>query len=631
MDKYDASIPEGAEVTQIAGYSPSDKDRKTLKYLNKMFKASEKARAHKVKRWRRNEELYNGDFFKPFKLPKYKSRVIANVVHSTIETIYSIMTDRFPKVDIMPKRRDQIQDAMSSQEAVESEMEKYNCKRSVRAMKRDGLLYGNGFIKTTINDGHIHYSVPDVYTVFVDPLATSIDNAKCVTFASPTYIKDIRNDFPNGKFVKPEGNMDAFKSFIRNPETDGTVGQVSTATHSSVPAGEVRTDYIEKTPLVESEEYDYGDGQALLKETWYWEDGELWLATWCDKVLLQRTKSPYPFIPVAMFKNYADEHHFWGKGEPEIIEPLAVGTSVLLSQGVDNLIYHGNPAWVVAKGVVKDSAMRPSDKPGQVFYTDNPSQSIQRLPAGNISSSTIPLADSLLKMTDQVSGVHDITQGRNPSGVTSGRAISQLQEASQQIIRTKEREVGSDTMIVVYKQTLTLIKNNYEQNIDVRKFNESGAGYEFYELNPTDVDDDMDYKYVPGSALPESKASRFDQALDLVQLGLLDQKQFWMWTQKDMSKEILDAMLEQEKKQKEEAERLVEILNTSTDPQEIQQAQLMLREMMGQQQSPEEQAQQQNQQEQKAQMEQQEQQARQQAQEGSQSGRRKPQRFNITR
>ena len=61
MDKYDASIPQGAEVTQIAGYSPSDKDRKNLKYLDKMFQASERARSHKILRWRRNEELYNDD------------------------------------------------------------------------------------------------------------------------------------------------------------------------------------------------------------------------------------------------------------------------------------------------------------------------------------------------------------------------------------------------------------------------------------------------------------------------------------------------------------------------------------------------------------------------------------------
>lgn len=600
MDKYDTSIPQGAEVTQIAGYSPSDKDRKTLSYLTKMFDASEKARSHKLKRWRRNEELYNGDFFKPFKLPKYKSRIVANIVHSTIETIYSIMTDRFPKVDIMPKRKEQIQDALVSQEAVENEMENAKCYRAVRSMKKDGLVYGNGFIKTSISEGKVMYSVPDVYTVFIDPLATSIENAKCVTFATPTYIKDIRVMFDNGKYVKPEGNMDSYRSFIRLPEEDSSSAQVSTATHSSVDAGDVRTDYMEKTPLSETEDYDYGDGQALLRETWYWEEDDLWLASWCGKVLLQRVKAPYPFIPVAMFKNYADEHHFWGKGEPEIIEPLAVGTSVLLSQGVDNLIYHGNPAWVVAKSVVKDPGMRPSDKPGQVFYTDNPSQSIQRLPAGNISSSTIPMAEAMLKITDTVSGVHDITQGRNPAGVTSGRAIGQLQEASQQIIRTKEREVGSDTIIEVYKQTLTLLKNNYEKDIDIRKFNQSGAGYEFYQVNPTEIDDDMDFKYVPGSSMPESRASRFDQALDLIQLGLLDPKQFWMWTQKDMSKEILDEILEAEKQQEEEMQRLVEVLNTSEDPAEIQQAQLMMRELMGQNPNPQEQEQQQAEEEQRS-------------------------------
>ena len=58
-----------------------------------------------------------------------------------------------------------------------------------------------------------------------------------------------------------------------------------------------------------------------------------------------------------------------------------------------------------------------------------------------------------MQLTDTISGIHDITQGRNPSGVTAAKAISALQEASQQIIRAKEREVGADAMIDVYKQT----------------------------------------------------------------------------------------------------------------------------------------------------------------------------------
>ena len=191
-------------------------------------------------------------------------------------------------------------------------------------------------------------------------------------------------------------------------------------------------------------------------------------------------------------------------------------------------------------------------------------------------------------MTDQVSGIHDITQGRNPSGVTSGRAIGQLQEASQQIIRTKEREVGSDTIVSLYKNALAILKYNYAKDISVRKPNEAGKGYEFFEVAPYELDDDLDYKYIPGSSMPESKASRFDQALDLVQLGLLDQKQFWMWTQKDVSKEILEGMLEQEKAKEEKIQELVQVIETSTNQEEIAQAQMMLKAIMEDDNNPQE-------------------------------------------
>ena len=587
VDKYD-SIAKNMDDELIVpeGYELSESNRKKLKLLKKMFDASSMARAHKVKRWRRNEELYNGDYFRPFKLPKYKSRIIANTVHSTVETIYSILTDRFPKVDFMPKRQDQVTSAMVSQEVVESVLEKGKCNRAIRSMKKDGIIYGNGFIKMTLDDkGELDFTNPDIYQIFVDPLATSIEDAKCVTFAIPTYLSDIRRKYENGKYVKAEGELNEYRSFIKDKQEDEGPSQVTTVGQS---AANTSTNYHEKTPLTDEYKDEYGGGMALVRETWYWDGDKLHLCTWTDKVLLQATDSPYPFIPLVMFKNYPDAHHFWGKGEPEIIEPLAVGTSVLLSQGVDNLVYHGNPAWVMTKNVVKNPQMRPTDKPGQVFYIDNPSQSVQRLPAGNISSSTIPLAESLLKMTDQVSGIHDITQGRNPSGVTSGRAIGQLQEASQQIIRTKEREVGSDTIVSLYKNALAILKYNYAKDISVRKPNEAGKGYEFFEVAPYELDDDLDYKYIPGSSMPESKASRFDQALDLVQLGLLDQKQFWMWTQKDVSKEILEGMLEQEKAKEEKIQELVQVIETSTNQEEIAQAQMMLKAIMEDDNNPQE-------------------------------------------
>ena len=532
--------------------------------LNNKFDSAKDAKKHKVTRWRRNEELYSGQILKPFNLPKYKSRIEPNFIHSILETIYSILTDRNPKVDVMPKREDQVDSSRIAQEAIENEMSNAKANRAVANMKRDGLLYGNGFLKVAIEEGVINYSVPDPYTVFIDPLATSIEDAKCVIFATPQYVSDIKDQY--GKKVPAEGTLNEYKSFVRGEDKYGTDKLNITEQES-------------KGPQENKMDSDYGGGQALVKEAWYWENDRLMLATWSGKTLLQKTEAPYDFIPLVCFQNYQDAHTIWGKGEPEIIESLAVGTSISLSQAMDNLIYHGNPAVVMSKSMAKTSGNRPTDKPGQVYYTGGPHESVTRLPAGNISASSLPLAESMMKMTDIVSGVHDITQGRNPSGVTASRAIQQLQEASQQIIRTKEREVGQDAIISMYRLTLNLLVNNYEQPINVRRITETG--YEFEQVNPYDLSQDLDFKYIPGSSMPESRANRFDQALDLVQLGLLDQEKFWRWTQKDISKEILEEMLEQKKQQQEALQQQQQIMETSTDEDEIMNAQLAMRQLMG--------------------------------------------------
>lgn len=571
MKDYDhIEVSDGLQP--MGDYTPTEEDRKSVKKMEQMFDSSKKAKEHKIGRWRRNEELYRGDFFKPFNLPKYKSRIIANTIHSTVETIYSILTDRPPKTDIMPKREEQVEQARMAQQAVESEMEKYKFSRAVSAMKKDGLIYGNGFVKMKydIEGGHVEYETPDPYTVFIDPLATEISNASCIVFATPTYVKDIAEMYENGKYVKAEGELNEYKGFVKHNDRYAE-------------SKDYKTDLREESPAYrgdDSSSDQYKGGQALLKESWYFEDGQLWLCTWAGKVLLQKAESPYPFIPLVTFKNYSDAHSIWGKGEPEIIETLSVGTSILLSQGLDNIIYQGNPAVVMSKAMAKHPGNRPTDKPGQIFYTNGPHEQINRLPAGDISSSTLPMAQSLMQITDTVSGVHDITQGRNPAGVTAGSAIAQLQEASQQIIRTKEREVGMDAVIDCYKFTLSMLKNNYEKEISVRNYSE-GTGLEFSQINPFMLDDDMDYKYIPGSSMPESRASRMDQAMNLMQLGLLDPEKFWRWTQKDISKELLEELLQQKKAMIEQMEQDMQTIGESTDEDAIMQSKLRMMHQMG--------------------------------------------------
>jgi len=541
----------------------SSNDQNKVSKLEQMFVACKDARKGRIPRWRRNEELYNGDFLKPYNLPKYKTRIEPNIIHSVIETMYSILTDRPPKVDLMPKTEEQVDSARLAQDAVESVMEQKKFTRAVAMMKRDGLLYGNGFMKIITVDGETEFIVPDPFTVFIDPLATNMQDAKCVIFATPTYVDDIKDAY--GKDVAPEGKMNEYRSFIKKQEGSASDKVPSLATSS---------------PLDNKEDSDYRGGQTLLKEAFYF-DKEWRLVTWAGKVLLQDVQSPYDHMPLITFQNYQSAHSIWGKGEPEIIESLAVGSSIALSQGMDNLIYHGNPAMVMSKSLAKTQGNRPSDKPGQVFYVNGPHEKIDRLSAGNISSSTLPMAESMIQLADTVSGVHDITQGRNPKGVTASRAISQLQEASQQIIRAKEREIGSDTVIDAYRIVLLLLSKNYENAITIRRYAEDGSGYDFRTVAPYDIDVDLDFKYIPGSSLPENRGARFDQAIDLLQLGVLDPEQFWRWTQKDISKEILEGIVEQKQQQMMQMQQEMDTLQNSTDEDEIMDSLLRQRELSG--------------------------------------------------
>ena len=548
-------------------------DLNSVKDMENMFEAGKEARKHLVSRWRRNEELYQGKMLKPFNLPKYKTRIEPNIVHSVIETMYSILTDRYPQVDVMPKREEQVDSARKAQDVLNFVLADKKAHRAIAQMKRDGLIYGNGYIKPVIGIDGVEFVVPDPFTVFVDPLATNMQDVNCVIFATPTYIDDIEEAY--GKRVAVEGKLDEFQAFNTPPDKYGT--------------DKFSWDDIEtQGPTEDSNQVDYRGGMAILKEGWYYKEGQLMLCTWAGDVLLQQEEAPYDFIPLVVFQNYNSAHSFFGKGEPELIESLAVGASIALSQGMDNLIYHGNPAMVMSKSLSKIQGNRPTDKPGQIFYLNNPSETLQRIPAGNISSSTLPMAESMMGLADTVSGVHEISRGFNPTGVTAGKAISQLQEASQQIIRAKEREIGTDAIIDLNKMTLSLLANNFGETISIRSDSEDGSGYEFVQISPYDLDPDMDFKYVPGSSMPESRVHRMDQAIDLLQLGLLDEADFWRWTQGDITKDKMEQIAQQKAMQEAQMQQEMDVLQNSTNEDEIMDALLRQREMSGMAQQTEE-------------------------------------------
>ena len=539
---------------------------KLISKLENMLSVSKKAREGLVKKMRRSKELFDGKILQPFNLPKYKSRIEPSIVNSTILNLLSVLTDRRAKIDIMPKRSTQIDSAKQAQDIMDCFYNDKKLDKAINIMKFDGLLYGNGYIKMAIKNDDIEFTNPDPFGVYFDPLATGIEEAKCLIFSNVAYVDDIKNDY--GKDVKPEGEVNSKDTFVKDDYsvtenvTDKTMKNLS-------PISEM------------SPNINYRGGQVLLKECWYYEGEKLKLATWANKTLLQNEDAPYPFFPLVTFINDGTGHSIYGTPEASKLESLVVGASIALSQNMDNMILHANPAIVMSKSLAKSQGNRPSDKPGQVFFIDNASQTIQRLPGGNSNASTLPMAQTLIELADKTSSIHEVSRGIVSGSITAGKAIQALQEASSQVARKKERDIGNDALVSLYEKTIFILKNNLSKQIEVRQTSEDGSGYQFLTINPYDLDEDLEYKYVIGSMMPESRVARFDQAIDLMQLGLLDEEEFWRWTQSDITKDKLNTLAKEKAMKEQQMQQEMDVLSNSTDEDEIMDSLLRQRNLSG--------------------------------------------------
>jgi len=548
----------------LAQYLPDE--HKIIVELETMLSASKKARKEVVSRMRRNKELYDGKILKPFNLPKYKTRIEPAIVNSTITNLFAILTDRRAKIDIMPKTEAQIESAKNAQDVMDFLYNESKLDKAISAMKFDGILYGNGYIKIAISKDNIEFSNPSPFGVYFDPLATSIDDCKCCTFVNVVYVQDIKDTY--GVDVKPEGKIDEYSSFIK--EEYSVTDKVTDKTMKNLtPLDDSGTDSL------------YRGGQTLLKESWYYKDGVLKLATWSGNKLIQYEDAPYPFIPLVTFINDSTGHSIYGVGEPAKIESMVIGASIALSQSMDNMILHSNPAMVMSKSLAKTQGNRPSDKPGQIYYIENNGQTIQRLPGGSPSNGNFTMAQMLIELADKTSSIHEVSRGIVSGSVTAGKAIQALQEASSQVARQKERAIGNDALISLYKKTMHILKNNYSKPIEIRMTSDDGEGYQFRKLNPYELDDTLEYKFIVGSMMPESRVARFDQAIDLLQLGLLDEEEFWRWTQVDITKDKLDRLAKKKAIQEQQMQQEMDILAQSTDEDEILDSLLRQRNLSG--------------------------------------------------
>ena len=174
------------------------------------------------------------------------------------------------------------------------------------------------------------------------------------------------------------------------------------------------------------------------------------------------------------------------------------------------------PQWISPRGVIDVAKWR--NEPGQVLeYTPGLGKP-EPMPISNLPAYVVQEEEMILRDMEDVSGQHQISRGQNPSGVTSGTAISFLQETDNSFMATVFLSIERGFKKIA-KQTIQLAIQYWDIPRIVKIT--GGDTFSVKELMGADIKSGTDVRVESGSSLPVSRAARIALFMDLMKTGLV--------------------------------------------------------------------------------------------------------------
>jgi len=206
-------------------------------------------------------------------------------------------------------------------------------------------------------------------------------------------------------------------------------------------------------------------------------------------------------------------------GEVEQLEPIQRVLNILESRFIDNARLMTNTVWVKSAdaGI---SADKITNEEGAVYTIQNPRARFERLPPSPLPQHYFELYLQLQRNMETITGIHDVTQGRRPVGITAATAISLLQEAGQARIRDKARNL-EDTIRRMGELMISRIVQFYTKDRVVRLRGPDDQ-LQFVSFDPAMVDVGFDFIVEAGSSLQMNEQQRFQMAIELFRAGGID-------------------------------------------------------------------------------------------------------------
>lgn len=161
-------------------------------------------------------------------------------------------------------------------------------------------------------------------------------------------------------------------------------------------------------------------------------------AIYANEVMVHEAENPYAGtaaeLPLVRFRDVIVPDQFWGSSVIEQAIPMQRALNKVYEDLIKNSHDHGSNKWLVpyGSGIAAGALDRDSDE----IIEFNPmaigsggAVMPHRIPPGNASNLFITQIQEWTARIQDIFGVHDVSQGKVPSGLKSGVAIQLLQES----------------------------------------------------------------------------------------------------------------------------------------------------------------------------------------------------------
>lgn len=453
-------------------------------------------------------EDYRDKLFTPRK-PYYHQRKTINRIRSYVRWEMSKMLSSFPTAQAIPasSEDDDQRAAYAAEQAWTSISESKKLRTHMSRAIWWTIITGNGFIKTSwdpyckdrvsgemgdIKFGHVtpfHLFVPDVREQDIEDQPFIINAyTKPVEWAYYYFAEELK-----GIKLKPSTSSanqiidEAYLNLGHSRTPDSVIVYetwVKPGAHKLLPEGGVIISIDDILINVYKDGFPYGHGM-------------------------------YPFtkfehIPTSTF--YADS--------PIVdLSQLQKEYNGLRSEIAEAGRRMAKPQLIAPMGSIVPSKL--TNEPGLVIQYKPGMAPPQPLPLSPLPQYYLDQQDRVLNDWIDISGEREVSRGDTPPGVTSGTAISYLQEASNQYLTPQFQSIEAGVEKIA-TQTIELFVQYVDLPRKIRTIGADGA-FDTMLLQGSDIASGTDIRIEPGSSFAKSKAAQEARVMDMFAVGIIDQ------------------------------------------------------------------------------------------------------------